>query len=349
MSTLPMSRQNGLSLVELMVSITIGLILLAGLLQIFLGSKQSYRVNENIARVQESGRFATEFIAYRVRMAGLMGCANNGKNANTLSNSMGFDFSGGIKGYDGDQDIAVKAFGTAAGARVAGTDAVEISGAIGAPLGVIMHNAVAASFQLAGRCLPSGTIGIVCDSEQSTVFQITNANCSTVTAVHNTGTGSPGNCSKGLGYPTECTANGTPYTYGSNAVLQEFGAEIYYIGVSTSGTGRSLYRVSLGINTGSVTAAPTTEELVSDVEDMQIVYGVDLNGDRLPNQYISASSVVDWADVVTARVALLVAGPDNGVTATAQSLEYNGTTYTAADRRLRKAFTTTIGIRNRLP
>ena len=59
-NTLP-HRQSGLSLVELMIAITLSLLLIAGVLQIFLSSKQTYSTNNALSRVQESGRFAWIF------------------------------------------------------------------------------------------------------------------------------------------------------------------------------------------------------------------------------------------------------------------------------------------------
>lgn len=67
------NRQMGLSLIELMVAMLISLILLGGVLQVFLSSKDMYRTNTAVARVQEAGRFATEFIAFDVRQAGYKG------------------------------------------------------------------------------------------------------------------------------------------------------------------------------------------------------------------------------------------------------------------------------------
>ena len=46
-----------------MVSITIGLILLAGVLSIFLSSKVTYFANEKTARLQENGRVALDLIS----------------------------------------------------------------------------------------------------------------------------------------------------------------------------------------------------------------------------------------------------------------------------------------------
>lgn len=62
--------QAGLSLVELMVGLTLGLVLMIGVLQVFLASRQTYASNEAMARLQENGRFALEFIASNARQSG---------------------------------------------------------------------------------------------------------------------------------------------------------------------------------------------------------------------------------------------------------------------------------------
>jgi len=68
--------QIGLSLIEIMISLLIGAFLLGGVLQIFIGSKQTYRMQENLSRLQENGRFALNFLAKDIRMAGYWGCFN---------------------------------------------------------------------------------------------------------------------------------------------------------------------------------------------------------------------------------------------------------------------------------
>ena len=79
------SKQSGVSLVELMVSITIGLILMAGVLSIFMSSKVTYLANEKTARLQENGRVALDLIQHDVRSAGFMGCARSVPFTSTLS------------------------------------------------------------------------------------------------------------------------------------------------------------------------------------------------------------------------------------------------------------------------
>ncbi|PAU55674.1 PilW family protein [Pseudomonas indica] len=67
---------KGLSLVELMVAMALSLIIGAAVIQMFLASKSSYRLQDSMARIQENGRFAVGFLAKDIRMAGFMGCGN---------------------------------------------------------------------------------------------------------------------------------------------------------------------------------------------------------------------------------------------------------------------------------
>lgn len=65
-----LNKQKGLSLIELMIALVLGLFLVAGVIQIFLGTSQTYRLTGDIARVQENARFALDILARDIRMAG---------------------------------------------------------------------------------------------------------------------------------------------------------------------------------------------------------------------------------------------------------------------------------------
>src|SRR4051812_18450333 len=70
-------NDSGLSLIEIMVALAIAAILLFGLSQIFVGSKNVYRLQEGMSRVQENARFMLQYMENNVRMAGYMGCGND--------------------------------------------------------------------------------------------------------------------------------------------------------------------------------------------------------------------------------------------------------------------------------
>ncbi len=69
--------QRGLSLIELMIALLIGIIVLFAVVQVFLASRSSYQLSQSIARNQESSRFAMDFLSRDIRMAGHAGCTND--------------------------------------------------------------------------------------------------------------------------------------------------------------------------------------------------------------------------------------------------------------------------------
>ncbi len=65
--------QTGMTLIEILIALLIGAFLLGGVLQIFVSSKQTNRMQENLSRLQENGRFAMNFLTKDIRMAGYWG------------------------------------------------------------------------------------------------------------------------------------------------------------------------------------------------------------------------------------------------------------------------------------
>lgn len=65
--------QQGFTIIELMVAMVLGLLLMAVAIQIFVGNRDTYRYNNNLARLQENGRFAFDQIAQVVRMTAYQG------------------------------------------------------------------------------------------------------------------------------------------------------------------------------------------------------------------------------------------------------------------------------------
>jgi type IV pilus assembly protein PilW len=107
--------------------------------------------------------------------------------------------------------------------------------------------------------------------------------------------------------------------------------------------------------TGSVGGA---QALISDVEDLQVVYGIDTTGDQSADQYLAAPG--NWAQVVTARVCVQVRSANNGLAESAQRFVNCAgalgtatgaaafTTAGAGDRRLHRSFVGTFNLRNRI-
>lgn len=68
--SLTMPKQQGFTLVELMVSMVIGLFLIGGVVAVFVANSQSYRFQQALADVQEGGEFAMAQIVNDIRMSG---------------------------------------------------------------------------------------------------------------------------------------------------------------------------------------------------------------------------------------------------------------------------------------
>jgi type IV pilus assembly protein PilW len=364
-------RQRGVTLVELMVALVLGLVLTGGAIQVFIGQRTTYGFNEGLSRLQENGRFALDTLNYRVRMAGYKGCLSDIATHNNLNGgttSLAFNFDEGLRGFE--------AGGTAPGALFAATSSnpansstsgdwspalhADLVGSVipGSDVIVVRNVSPSAhalvspfndSAQIFVDAAPTdytpGEIGIVSDCQQSSVFQITNVSS-------NTGAGAFGinmTHSEASYVPGNTTANWPgDQQYGAGAELYRAEAWIYYVGARAGGP-PALFQRRLRL-TGT-TVALVGEELVDGVDTMQALYGIDTDNNGAVDQYVTANNVADWSDVVTVRVSLLMRAPDEyGTELDGAVYDVNETLFDPVDdRRVRQVFTTTIALRNRLP
>lgn len=79
---------RGIGLIELMVAMTLGLIIVLGVTQIFLAAKNTYQSQNAAAGIQEDARFLLSKMTQEIRMAGFFGCQ-----ANPLDSSVNGDFA----------------------------------------------------------------------------------------------------------------------------------------------------------------------------------------------------------------------------------------------------------------
>jgi len=83
------AKQQGLSMIELMVALLLSTLLLLGVLQLYSNSSHSNTVSSALARVQDSGRVVLDMMATDARRAGYQGCVMP-SNVVTLSNGTKF-------------------------------------------------------------------------------------------------------------------------------------------------------------------------------------------------------------------------------------------------------------------
>lgn len=339
------AKEKGFSLVELMIALVIGMILIAGVLQTFLGSTVTYSMQSGLSKIQENGRFAMSFLSRDLRQAGYAGCSSNTTFANTIRTGASdavvsfLDITNPIGGQDNVDG---------SGDAYLGSDVVEVRFAdSNGACDIESHNPTAASFQCeANNDFERGEVLIVTDCSHTAVFQFTKTGTDNSVVVHNAGGAvEPGNCTKGLGTPVVCTANGTSYPF-NNGTVMRMNAYQYFVGDNTLGE-PALHRQRIDVD-GAGEYGVVVEELVEGIEDMQVLYGEDTNGDGTANYYVPFDEIADADDVISIRVSLLVRSIENNIVQGTQTLIYNGSNTPFSDGRLRKVFTSTIALRNRL-
>lgn len=340
------TRARGLTLIELMVAMVLGLLLLGGVASIVIANGEAYRANEGLSQVQESSRTAFELLARDIRQAGSTACGS-GSLTNVLNNTNQWwqqDWTG-VRGYAGNDNTAGVAFGNGVADRINGTDALLLQGMAGTGLSVDKHNTSdpagqggggsAANFQLnaVASDFVGGDIVMVCDFNHAAIFQVSQYDGNNVTVRFNTGNSTaPGNCTKGLGPASSCagannTANGDPYSFENRgAQIARLSVTLWYIGNNGRADegGRSLYRRTLGA--GGVTIA---EEVVPGVSDMQLMYRVGNDA-----ALTAVPTNAQWPDITAVEVELTTTSIDRRVSTD------------AGEGRLQRRFTTIIGLRN---
>ena len=70
-------RQHGLTLVELMVSMVVGLVLMGGMVQVFKTNKGANRYSQGVAQMQDSGSYALDFVSSQIGQIGYVPTWNN--------------------------------------------------------------------------------------------------------------------------------------------------------------------------------------------------------------------------------------------------------------------------------
>ncbi|KAB2924397.1 MAG: pilus assembly protein PilW [Dechloromonas sp.] len=323
--------QAGLTLVELMISLALGLLVVAAVGNIFIANRAAFRSQEALAEIQQNGRIAFEILAQELRAAGNTPCGiPSGQVANLLNNNTTnwwSNWAGGlIQGYEGLAGGPVS-FGGSTEERVSGTDGLIIRGTFPAcevgDLSITGHSPGAAQFSTnVEHCALPGDVLLACDYKQAALFQVSAVNAIAKTLDHGAGAGTvPGNCSTKLGLPAACASGvSTDYAFDKNGTLSRYFASFWFVGNNDRG-GRSLFRarprnMAVPDPLNPAASIPTImidiEEIAPGIDDFQIEYLARAAG-TLESDYKLASLVGanDWNNVVAVRIELKVVSTRN--------------------------------------
>jgi len=273
-------RQTGLTMVELLVALAIGSFLMIGAVNIYSQSRQSFIINESIARVQETAQFAMDTIEADVRMA-----SNWGRNSRSLAvegrsivgdaNPNALPQPAGDCGVGWSLDLAMTVDGSdsfdllcaATPAAMAGSDVITVRRATVAPV-----------------ALQAGRLQIQTTRIQGQLF------------------------ADGLVPGTFSPADSTTHNLLVNSYYVANDSELIP-GVPT------LRRKSLSMAGGVPTIID--QEIAPGVENIQLQLGVDVNEDNTVDRYVNpgdqsydpnAAGFIPGARVITARIWIVVRG-----------------------------------------
>lgn len=361
------NSQSGFSLLEMLLAMALGLIVVTGIVQLFIGNSQSAAVIGGQARLQENARFAFEFLSSAARRAGYFGCIRDDQTRvwGLVGNPVQlpeYNVDQSVGGFNANGDgtwtpSQLNLPGGTPGNTNAGAG-INIGGIDPGSDIVVFRNLRQPTQRLtqtmqplddAVITAPGGDPGfaqddvvMIADCEQSVVFRVTNvaaaAGEATLQNAALTGGASAFfqnavQVTPPAGPQVNFTKSFLGRSYGTDSVVGAVEATYFFIADSTRANNAGNMPLALWQKVGS--NAPV--ELIQGVEDMQILYGVDttLNDDiPNPNQYVLASAVPDPRQVVSIRVTLAVNSID-------QVTEDNNT--------LTRTFSKTILVRNANP
>jgi type IV pilus assembly protein PilW len=357
-----MRSQRGLTMIELMITVTIGLVVVGAVTYMYVGSKGAYRGNESQARIQEAGRFALDAIGADIRRAGGLGCGTfgsvaslNGVYVNLLPpastgapgsaidpTALTTDLSSQLIAIQGLTTTYPQTAGstpaaftnlptsvTVNGQTVAVPpyyrgDVVQLQIATGAPVQVVADpDLTNKTITIENNTLPYGTTANFSPNDYAVV-----ANCSSATVFQAV---SVANTAAIGAFPT-------PALLSFNTLPLTLPQQVGY-GLGSYSTVQHFDQVTYYVGLAQGAAAPAlyrysvakaamallpVEEVADNVEDLDISYGTPSAGGVVFESATAATAAGDWPNVVSVRVSLIAVGDQQGVAPTPQSFKFHG-------------------------
>lgn len=380
-------RSAGFSIVELLVALVLGLLLVAGVLQIFGGSRQTFSSNESLARVQENVRFALEEIKTSARGSTSLGFCGNRPEPVQHLNVPGdwrqgvFARQSSIFGWEFSNTGITDAFTVDGGYPTAGANSwvsqprqldnstpdVNLPDLFfGATVRPVRDSDIFVVRQLTP--IPGVTADNTTTRAESTINLTDNhglddgdlvlvSDCLGADLFRNRSGGSVlsreagGDCGVCPGNQALGLANWESQHF---ETLQIYRVDIsaYFVGFNTDRGQPGLYRMDL-----SSCPCGAIEEVVDGVENMQVLYGYSLPGSQggdgqtvAAGNWYTADQFNDWWPIIGARVSMLQRSQDVAGTAPLQRVfNMSGTFVTnPLDTSLRHDASATLALRNRV-
>lgn len=287
---------RGVTLVELMVAMLIGLLVTVGAVGIFMTNRKSYAATESLGRVQEGARMAFELMARDIRDADGTPCAQPGPAvagqapmlpmANVVVGTAWWkNWGDGLVGYENGGLTNT----------VAGTDAIELHSASDDVISVNTYASNTFTLTRAPTDFVADDVVVACDNTQAAIFRIGAPSGNDITVSAN----STKNCSQNLGVGPSCGAFGYAYaTADKPAMVAKLNAVRWYVKANGRG-GNSLYRSVLDQESEILEGVSTP---ASGAGGLQLTYLVEGANAYVTSTTVTAAS--NWKRVKAVRVEL---------------------------------------------
>lgn len=330
-------KQTGLSLIELMISITLGLILMAGVVQMFVSSKSVFTTQQSMSRIQETGRLAIEFLSRDIRLAGFYGCfrpniadPNRRLQNDTLAiNSLYGNFGEAIRGYTakGDLTAAEKAYLT--GAEIEdNTNVLVVRSAAPTPRIINAVNTDTTLQVYSTQPIVNSCVDGLCVNDAAVVSDCFRARAFKVSALAATAPNLVISHTDSWNVATDITAS-----YSSGEVLP-LNTTSYFIATGVGG-------------------APSLWQKLNQKDAVEVLEGVEKVVYKFSTEdnatYREAASITNWNMVNSVRIFVVARSIENNAVPEPQPYVIDGVTTTPVlpDRYMRQVFTATVGLRSR--
>ena len=325
-------RMAGLSLIELMISITLGLLILSGVAYVFVNTSASRNEVERTSRQIENGRYAVEVIADDLRLAGFYGELKVSSVAapTTLPVDPLDQCSLTEANWNQWIQLHVQGFDNGTGFNKTATAACALADHKAGTDILLVRRA---------RTCVAGSTG--CDAVVTNKPYVQVSLCASEVTTHKLGQEGGGTTTFDL-KKKDCT---------TAASKREYLVRIYYISTD-NGSGvavPTLKRLELGLASGTLTWIATP--LVEGIEELNVEYGVDSDGDGSPDSYVAApaATIADWTKVVAVQFYILARNleksPDYTLSKT-YNLGLGKTPVTVADGYRRHVYSTLVRLNN---
>lgn len=329
--------ERGFTLIELMIAVGLSLMVLAGLVTVFVNNSNTRKEIERTTRQIENGRYAIDLLSNNLLLAGFYAEFDPTALATPATlpeacSSTAADVTAGlalpVQGY-------LNATASTAGLSCLtdlkdGTDVMVVrrtSTCLAGTTDCDPQTSGAFYYFQASLCNPSEGNAELASNAVTDWYRL-----STVTASLDR-------------HKRTCTTSGCTCDTPALADIRRYHTHIYFIASNSVGTDGVPTLKRAELNGTGWTIVP----LVEGIENIKYEYGIDANGDGMPETYTAApASASDWRNATSVKIYLLARNtePSPGFTNTKTYTLDSATAITVSDNYRRHVFSTTVKLTN---